>query len=113
MLFDSDSQAFGVPVTLSESSANFSDLRVYFRTDDGAYSSLDVHDPDGKIITCTTNWKNGSNQMFVKSTSLKISGTTMSTYNDTVGWCTGVWGSSMAVTTGDYIKVVRVVGWKG
>ena len=113
VLFDNDSQAFTGVITLPETAANFSCLEIGFKTDDNAYGSVNVWHPNGKIVTCTTNYMNGVNvAMYVKSKSFKINGTSISTYSLSGGWFTGIWGNNISAQVGDYIAITQVVGYR-
>lgn len=98
-------------ITLSETAANFKKLIIYFRTDDNQYGGpAMVPFPNGKAVDLTCNvYNGGTNNMYVKSKAVSISGTSISTYYNS-GYWTGVWGSDGTKALGDYIGIVRVEG---
>ena len=65
-------------VTLSESAANFSKLKIFFRTDDNAYGSYEVPFPNGKRVGLSANWSTGTS-MWYKARAIDISGTSITT----------------------------------
>ena len=65
-------------VTLSETAANFSNLKIFFRTDDNAYGSYEVPFPNGKRVGLSANWSTGTS-MWYKARAILISGTSITT----------------------------------
>ena len=65
-------------VTLSETAANFSKLKIFFRTDDNAYGSCEVPFPNGKRVGLSSNWSTGTS-MWYKARAIDISGTSITT----------------------------------
>ena len=97
-------------VTLSESAANFSKLKIFFRTDDNAYQSVEVISPDGKSVELSVNHPGGSGQtstVWIKGATVAISGTsiTVSAYINM-----GVSAAGNTLAAGNVIYVVRVEG---
>jgi hypothetical protein len=43
-------------VTLSETSANFKYMEIYCKSGDSTYTSVKVHEPNGKRVTATSGW---------------------------------------------------------
>lgn len=69
-------------ITLSKSSANYTHMRIYFRTDDGtAYQTAkDVYYPNGKYVPLSAaTTVQGQNQTWLKTRLVKISGTSITT----------------------------------
>jgi hypothetical protein len=65
-------------VTLSETAANFSKLKIFFRTDDNAYGSYEVPFPNGKRVGLSSNWSTGTS-IWYKARAILISGTSITT----------------------------------
>ena len=65
-------------VTLSETAANFSNLKIFFRTDDNAYGSYEVPFPNGKRVGLSANWSTGVS-IWYKARAIDISGTSITT----------------------------------
>ena len=97
-------------VTLSESAANFSKLKIFFRTDDSAYGSCEVPSPDGKTVDLSANHPGGSGQastVWIKGSSVVISGTSISVIRYVN---MGVSAAGNTLVAGNVIYVVRVEG---
>jgi hypothetical protein len=65
-------------VKLSETAANFSKLKIFYRTDDNAYGSYEVPSPNGKRVGLSSNWSTGAS-MWYKSRAIEINGTSITT----------------------------------
>lgn len=115
-LYDNSSGTTGT-VTLSQSAANFSILEIFFCDIDGNYSSVHVWSPNGKVVSLTTSAVVGTNLFFISWTRrVKINGTSIA--NQVVSnYSTGRFYIYATGTTGvqsdNYIKIVKVLGWKG
>lgn len=115
-LYDNSSGTTG-NVTLSQTAANFSILEIFFCDIDGNYSSVRVWSPNGKVVSLTTSAVVGTNLFFVSWTRrVKINGTSIA--NQKVSnYSTGRFYIYSNGTTGvqsdNYIKIVKVLGWKG
>lgn len=110
VLFDNEGSAYEAPYTLSETAANFRRLDIYFRSDDGANDSVSVIRPNGKLVGLSTNWASGYG-MYFKAKAVKISGTTIDTYNDGA-YHNGQWSTVSGWQGGGYIAISRVVGFR-
>ena len=120
LLFDDDAQPMSGAVTLSESAASFSRLTICYRTNDGDYASVDVMHPDGKTVslhavrTAGTTTRN----VWLKSKTVKISGTRINTNSTASGGTTYYQTSevradgSQSANVGDYIAITQVVGYR-
>lgn len=115
-LYDNSSGTTG-KVTLSQTAANFSILEIFFCDIDGNYSSVRVWSPNGKVVSLTTSAVVGTNLFFVSWTRrVKINGTSIA--NQMVSsYSTGRFyiyaTGSTGVQSDNYIKIVKVLGWKG
>ena len=107
-LYDNSSGTNGT-VTLSETSANFTYLEVYYKDYDGHYNSTRIYSPNGKMIWFEGGWINdqnkGGNIKYAYST---ISGTSMTKTRYTQ---VGV-GSTPSSDAVNYIYVVKVLGYR-
>ncbi len=99
-------------VTLSETSANFSYLEIFYKDESSNYSSVKVYSPNGKKISLQTmKCATGSIQFYMKL--VTISGTTIS--SGTADGYTQIFnaGSSAGYNNSlNYILITRVVGYK-
>ena len=113
VLFDNDAKAFGGAVTLSETAANFDEIEVFFRTNDGFYGSVSVMHPNGKTFECTASGVHGGDVWF-KGASFTVSGATIDTYHDSNGYWTGEVNAagSNSVHIVDIIAITQVVGYR-
>lgn len=115
-LYDNASGTTG-NVTLSQTAANFSILEIFFCDIDGNYSSVRVWSPNGKVVSLTTSAVVGTSLFFISWTRrVKINGTSIA--NQAVSnYSTGRFYIYSTGTTGvqsdNYIKIVKVLGWKG
>lgn len=105
VLYNNTSGTTGT-ITLSESSANFSYIEIFFAW--GAEKSIKVSAPNGKAVELQTGLCN-NNTTIQKFKRMKISGTTISAVNDYVG-SLNTWNNS--VSTENVIIVYKVVGYK-
>ena len=90
---------------LSESAANFKRLRFYFKSNDGDYNSLDVYEPNGKIISTVVEHP-VTNASYRKIALWTINGTSV-----TKGVSIQV-ANDGAVQSANYIYIMRVEGWQ-
>lgn len=65
-------------ITLNETAANFSYLEIFYKNNDNEFSSVKVADPNGKTITLMNVHANASSVAYFKSTTVQISGTSIS-----------------------------------
>lgn len=113
-LYDNDANVFQGAITLSETASNFEKLTICFKSNDGVYGSMDVANPNGKIVALTTSFYLGTAYMYLKSRCYKIDGKTVNTYRRSADgeYHTGeanVTGSNNA-TMGDFITITQVYG---
>jgi hypothetical protein len=95
-------------VTLSDTSANYDYLNIYFRQDDNAQGFSRVYAPDGKLaIFCLYNYASGT--MYWKMAQVSISGTSITWVANRTGWAYG--SSTLTVTSDNKIWIVRVEGY--
>ena len=102
-------------VTLAGNAADYERLKIYYKSDDNTYSSVDVYQPDGKCVDlsvnhCTGTSASAAGPIWVKGCMVTISGTsiTVGTYGNAKIDTTA--SSSVSGATENVIKIVRVEG---
>lgn len=70
-------------ITLSESSANFTYLEIFYRNNDNYYNSTKIYQPNGKIAYLDADYPytSGESYSYAKKTSVQISGTSITPIN--------------------------------
>lgn len=117
-LFDNDSASPSASTTLSETAANFSRLTIFYKDSDNNRSSVDVWAPDGKRVSLSLTWINGTStqQMYQRVRYVTISGTTIETskLSGDAKYRTGQiqLGTTGSVTNSDYISITHVIGYR-
>lgn len=110
VLFDNTSGTDGT-VTLSETSANFKYIEVYF-TDNNlkGCSYQKIYSPDGKMLHLSVIEPGTSSMTYIRRTGYTISGTTITPNVTNAGYWrfNGTTHTNMIGT--NYIKIVRVIG---
>lgn len=94
-------------ITLNETAANFAYLEIFYMSNDDEYSSVKVADPDGKSVTLMNVHPNASNVAYFKSTTVEISGTSISpvSYSEF-----GVSASGITFNNVNHNLITKVVG---
>lgn len=113
-LYDNDNNVFQGAISLNESAANFEKLTICFKSNDNVYASMDVANPNKKIVSLTTSLYNGNAHFYVKNRCYLIDGKTINTWkrDTSTGFQTGevnAAGSNNA-STGDFITITQVYG---
>ena len=113
-LYDNDNNVFPGAISLNESAANFEKLTICFKSNDNVYASMDVANPNKKIVSLTTSFYNGNAYFYVKNRCYLIDGKTINTWkrSTSTGYQTGevnAAGSNNA-STGDFITITQVYG---
>lgn len=113
-LYDNDNNVFQGAISLNESAANFEKLTICFKSNDNVYASMDVANPNKKIVSLTTSFYNGNTSFYVKNRCYLIDGKTINTWkrSASTGYQTGevnAAGSNNA-SMGDYITITQVYG---
>lgn len=113
-LYDNDNNVFPGAISLNESAANFEKLTICFKSNDNVYASMDVANPDKKIVSLTTSFYNGDAYFYVKNRCYLIDGKTINTWKrgTSTVYQTGevnAAGSNNA-STGDFITITQVYG---
>lgn len=107
VLFTGDSNA---AITLSETSANFKYIEVFFKDNDDTYSSVKVYEPNNKFVDLTilARW---SSTFYIKQKRIAISGTNITNENATEAYFTTAPKIGIT-TTANNIYITRVVGYR-
>lgn len=113
-LYDNDNNVFQGAISLNESAANFEKLTICFKSNDNVYASMDVANPNKKVVALTTSFYNGDAYFYVKNRCYLIDGKTINTWKRSTStvYQTGevnVAGSNNA-STGDFITITQVYG---
>lgn len=113
-LYDNDNNVFRGAISLNESAANFEKLTICFKSNDNVYASMDVANPNKKVVSLTTSFYNGDASFYVKNRCYLIDGKTINTWkrSTSTGYRTGevnAAGSNNA-SMGDFITITQVYG---
>ena len=113
-LYDNDNNVFQGAISLNESAANFEKLTICFKSNDNVYASMDVANPNKKIVSLTTSFFNGNAYFYVKNRCYLIDGKTINTWKRSTStiYQTGevnAVGSNNA-SMGDFITITQVYG---
>ena len=108
VLYNNSSGTSGT-ANLSQSAANFSHMRIYFKYNtDSVYSSETVYSPNGKYVQLTINETSGANG-WLMGKMVVVSGTTV--YNNGNWYGEGRINNSYDWSNVNTINIVRVEGW--
>lgn len=113
-LYDNDNNVFQGAISLNESAANFEKLTICFKSNDNVYASMDVANPNKKVVSLTTSFYNGDAYFYVKNRCYLIDGKTINTWkrSSSTVYQTGevnAVGSNNA-SMGDFITITQVYG---
>lgn len=113
-LYDNDNNVFQGAISLNESAANFEKLTICFKSNDNVYASMDVANPNKKVVSLTTSFYNGDAYFYVKNRCYLIDGKTINTWkrSQSTIYQTGevnAVGSNNA-SMGDFITITQVYG---
>lgn len=113
-LYDNDNNVFQGAISLNESAANFEKLTICFKSNDNVYASMDVANPNKKVVSLTTSFYNGDAYFYVKNRCYLIDGKTINTWtrSPSTAYQTGevnAAGSNNA-SMGDFITITQVYG---
>lgn len=113
-LYDNDNNVFQGAISLNESATNFEKLTICFKSNDNVYASMDVANPNKKIVSLTTSFYNGNAYFYVKNRCYLIDGKTINTWKRSTStvYQTGevnAAGSNNA-SMGDVITITQVYG---
>lgn len=113
-LYDNDNNVFQGAISLNESAANFEKLTICFKSNDNVYASMDVANPNKKVVALTTSFYDGDASFYVKNRCYLIDGKTINTWKRSTStvYQTGevnAAGSNNA-SMGDFITITQVYG---
>ena len=113
-LYDNDNNVFQGAISLNESAANFEKLTICFKSNDNVYASMDVANPNKKVVSLTTSFYYGDAYFYVKNRCYLIDGKTINTWkrSPSTVYQTGevnAAGSNNA-SMGDFITITQVYG---
>lgn len=109
-LYENSSGTAGT-VTLSESSYNYSYLEIFYKTNDGFYSSTKIENPNGKDVVLVSSMPiNDSGNCYFKSTKYSIKGTkiTPEKYSEVAFYAKG---DLNVDDSENRISIVKVLGY--
>ena len=123
VLFYNEAQALNTAVPLSDSAGNYKRLKIFYKSDDSDYCSVEVYHPDGKTVALqiarpTYEYATGAAPViFLKSKIVKISGATIdtvtvSTYGGGTNYLRMQKNLSGDYEASDKIGIIRVEGYK-
>ena len=120
VLYNNDDTPAKGAITLSESSANFTRLKIFFKNTNGYRSSVDVFDPNGKTV-CLFGFAygdidGGTDPMILKFRLIAISDNKIDTAKSSGGtYVTGEQrlSADRHYTKGDFIAITQVLGYRG
>ena len=113
-LYDNDNNVFQGAISLNESAANFEKLTICFKSNDNIYASMDVANPNKKVVSLTTSFYHGDASFYVKNRCYLIDGKTINTWKRSTStvYQTGevnAAGSNNA-SMGNFITITQVYG---
>lgn len=109
VLYDNSTGSSGT-ITLSDSSANYSYLEIFFRNGDSFYNSVKVYSPNNKKICLSTPFINQNSSVLNFASSIKsISENTISTsyYGEAQ-----ILSGGNNVSTNNNIYITKIIGHK-
>lgn len=113
-LYDNDNNVFQGAISLNESAANFEKLTICFKSNDNVYASMDVANPNKKVVSLTTSFYNADAYFYVKNRCYLIDGKTINTWmrSPSTVYQTGEVNAagSHNASMGDFITITQVYG---
>lgn len=98
-------------ITLSSSAANFNYLKIFYRDNDSAYSSVIVYSPNGKRVNLMCFAASaGADAMYMKARDIYINGTSIATYQNQYSEVTFTKNPGISNAANNRIYITRVVG---
>lgn len=119
VLYNNDDTPAKGAITLSESSANFTRLKIFYKNTNGFFSSVDVYEPNGKTVTLLNfayGDVNSTDPMILKFRVIDISDNKIDTGKSSGGtYVTGEQrlSADRHYTKGDFIAITQVLGYRG
>lgn len=123
VLFYNEAQAINTSIPLSDSAGNYKRLKIFYKSDDSDYCSVEVYNPDGKTVALQlarpayAYAQGAAPVMYVKSKIVKISGATIdtvlvSTYGGGSNFLRMQKNLSGGYDASDKVGIIRVEGYK-
>lgn len=123
VLFYNEAQAINTAIPLSDSAGNYKRLKIFYKSDDSDYCSVEVYNPNGKTVALQIARpaylyaQGAAPVMYVKSKIVKISGATIdtvvvSTYGGGTNYLRMQKNLSGDYEASDKIGIIRVEGYK-
>ena len=114
ILFNKWLNPMNAGATLSEPISNFFRVEFQFKTNDNDTFTVTVFEPRGDtIIPASTAKAVAGDHMYVKAKAFKASGTSVETQQGGGSYACGQWDLNTGqFEFGDFITVVKVVGWR-
>lgn len=95
-------------VTLSETSANFSTIKIFYRSSGGGYNSVEIFEPNGKQVYLITNAVNPL-VSYYQNKLVEINGISITNINYNQN---AVGTGSVSSSNDNNNRIIRVVGYK-
>lgn len=123
VLFYNEAQALNTSIPLSDSAGNYKRLKIFYKSDDSDYCSVEVYNPNEKTVALQiarpayAYAQGAAPVMYVKSKIVKISGATIdtvlvSTYGGGANYLRMQKNLSAGYDAADTIGIIRVEGYK-
>lgn len=109
VLYDNSSGTNG-NVSLNESSANFESIRIFYRSNDNYYASIDVYQPNGKKISLFSIFVQSDTRVYAKASNFAISGNKIN--KEKTNECRLDKAATPGVYTANNLYITRVIGFK-
>ena len=109
LLYDNSSGSNGT-ITLSETSANFSCIEIYCKSNDDVHFAQKIYSPNGKNVTLNMVFTTESASAYLKNRLISISGTSISNYG--TRYSESKLTSAVSTSTVNTIYITKVVGYK-
>lgn len=111
VLYSNDEGTLG-DITLSDNSANYRYIEVFFR-EGSVYNSSKVYQPNGKRIALISQWTNASTYIYYETKTMTFDGTSLYLENPNYRAQVRFGGSSgITINDVDVIAITRVLGYK-
>ncbi len=115
LLFNNDNNSLSGAITLSETAANFVCLTICYKTNDDEYASVDVYNPNGKLVNLSAVGITDTStpDMYLKSKTVQINGTSIDTYKGSYYKTAQLRLTNNSTPTRvDYVGITQVIGYR-
>lgn len=99
-------------ITLSDSSANYEYIEIFYRNNNSVYSSLKVYQPNGKSVLLPCNIGNSGNQIWVQTSTWSISATNVSPVSTRSVQLSLTSSGVSSVSNTNQLYITRIIGYK-